>query len=151
MTLDKKCANFILIFELFTKKFFYMAQKIYIYEFIEEWNKAYDNWYGKFSAKAKTPISSYNDGYSTMCFEPRENFWFFIWNGPTCLFGKQELISGVTLVTGTKTSPMFFSPTEFKQMFDFTNLNPFTGEREPEGTSYFKALHCLKEKVISMA
>lgn len=128
-----------------------MLQRIYIDEFSKEWDKAYENWYGKFNAKAVKPISEYQDGYSTVCFDPQEDFWFHVWNGPHCVFGAKELIPGFTLVTGCKAFPMFYSPKEFLEKFNFTFRCPFTRKLEPEGTRYHNALREIQRQIIANA
>lgn len=123
-------------------------ERIYMADFVKEWEKAYDDWDGKFSANAKKPISSYETGYSTHCFAPQEEFWFHVWNGPHCIFGMKELIPGVTLVTGCRCSPMFYTPQEFVEKFTFSELNPFTGKHEEEGTHYFLKLQKLQQQIL---
>ena len=122
-----------------------------MHDFVQEWEKAYNDWDGKFSAKAIEPIRTYNDGFSTRCFEPKVNFWFHIWNGPHCIFGRTELIPGVTLVTGVKCEPMFYTPQEFIEKFEFTGLNPFTQRPEEKGSFYQQCLEKLKQQILNNA
>ena len=123
-------------------------QRIYQPEFREEWDRAYNDWYGKFSLKAKEPMRCYWDGYSEVHFsEPITDFWCHIWNGPHCVYGQNELIPGVTIVTHTNSSPMFFSPKEVMEKFDFSHCNPFTGRREPDDTTYGKRLETIKAMI----
>lgn len=123
-------------------------KRIYNDEFLEEWNRAYNNWYGKFSLRAKEPVRQYWDGYSEVHFsDPQTDFWCHIWQGPHCVFGRTELIPNVTIVTGANCSPMFFTPKEIVEKFDFSNRNPFTGKWEAPSTTYGKALQRLKEQI----
>ena len=126
-------------------------KRIFMHEFVQEWEKAYQNWDGKFSARTNEPISSYHDGYSTVCFEPKEVFWFHVWNGPHCVFGAKELIPNVTLVTGCKCEPMFYTPQEFVEIFEFSDLNPFTGAKEKVGTHYALSLKKLQQQILANA
>lgn len=127
-------------------------KRIYQPEFLNEWNVAYNDWYGKFSLKAKEPMRSYWDGYSELHFsEPLIDFWCHVWNGPHCIYGRNELIPGVTIVTHTNSNPMFFSPKEVLEKFDFTQRNPFTGRLEPDDTTYGKRLEVIKAQIKTNA
>ncbi len=127
-------------------------QRIYQPEFLEEWHRAYNDWYGKFSLCAKEPVRCYWDGYSEVHFsEPVSDFWCHIWNGPHCIYGRKELIPGVTIVTNTNSSPMFLSPKEVVEKFEFTNRNPFTGELEANGTTYSCRLESIKDQIRTNA
>lgn len=125
--------------------------RIYITEFREEWDKAYDNWYGKFRIRAKEPLRQYYNGYSMCCFDPQELFWCHIWSGPHCVFGAMELIPGVTIVTGTNSDPMFFTPKQVVENFMFDDADPFTSRYVPAHSPYWNALHDIKEKIKANA
>ncbi len=128
------------------------VKRIYVTEFVEWWeNQMYPDWDGKFSAKAKTPIREYKDGCSLVCFEPRENFWCYLWNGPHCVFGAKELIPGQTIVTGCKCEPMFYTPQEFVELFDMDFRNPFTGKHELEGTRYHSSVLKIQKQILANA
>ena len=122
-------------------------QRIYITEFRKEWDKAYENWFGKFRIQAKNPLREYFDGYSTHVFAPQEFFWCHIWNGPHCVFGRTELIPGVTIVSGTNSSPMFFSPAQIVEDFVYADANPFTGRYVPAHSAYWDSLQNIKKKI----
>ena len=123
-------------------------QRIYQAEFLEEWNRAYNDWYGKFSLCAKEPVRCYWDGYSEFHFsEPISDFWCHIWNGPHCIYGRKELIPGVTIVTNTNSSPMFLSPKEVVEKFEFSHKNPFTGKWELSGTTYSNRLETIMDQI----
>ena len=127
-------------------------ETIYHEEFLKEWNRAYDDWYGKFSLTANEPIRSYWDGYSELQFsEPLRDFWCHIWSGPHCIFCRKELIPGVTIVTGTNCSPMFFTPKDIVEKFKFTHRNPFTGHLEPKETTHHKRLTAIEETIRNNA
>ena len=127
-------------------------KRIYQEEFIKEWNTAYDNWYGKFRIRAKQPLREYNDGYGTKVFEPQEYFWCHLWNGPHCVFGRTELIPGVTIVSGTNSSPMFFTPKQVMEDFEYADADPFTNSRYiPSTFGYRKALNAIKAKIATNA
>ncbi len=126
-------------------------KRIYITEFRKEWDKAYDNWYGKFRLRAKEPMREYNSGYGIVCFDPRELFWCHIWNGEHCVFGAMELIPGVTIVSGTNSSPMFFTPKQVVENFVFDDADPFTSRYVPAHSPYWNALHDIKEKIKANA
>ena len=83
--------------------------------------------------------------------EPITDFWCHIWNGPHCVYGRNELIPGVTIVTHTNTSPMFFSPKEIMEKFEFSHRNPFTGKREPDDSTYGKRLEAIKAQIKTNA
>ena len=122
-------------------------KRIFADEFCEEWDKAYSNWFGKFCLKAKEPLTQYNDGYGTMVFDPKEFFWCHIWHGPHCVYGASELIPNVTIVTGVKCSPMFFSPKDVIEKFVFADRNPFTSRYVPAHTPYWDALQEIKKQI----
>ena len=126
-------------------------QRIYITEFRKEWDRAYDNWFGKFRIQAKKPMREYFDGYSMVCFDPREFFWCHIWNGPHCVFGAMELIPGVTIVTGTNSSPMFFTPKQIVEDFSFADADPFTGKYVPNHSDYWKILRDIENNIKANA
>lgn len=127
-------------------------QKIYQQEFLEEWKRAYDDWYGKFSLHARVPVRCYWNGYSEAHFsDPVSDFWCHIWNGPHCIYGRKELIPGVTIVTNTQASPMFLSPKEVIEKFEFTNRNPFTGKLAENGTTYSNRLESIKDQIRTNA
>lgn len=122
-------------------------QRIYQPEFLKEWKRAYDDWYGKFSLHALVPVRCYWDGYSEVHFEPMSDFWCHIWHGPHCIYGRKELIPGVTIVTNTNSSPMFLSPKEVIEKFEFSHRNPFTGGKEQVGTTYYNRLEVIKAQI----
>ena len=127
-------------------------KRIYQLEFLEELKRTYKDRYGKFSLRAKVPVRCYWDGYREIHFsDPLTDFWCHIWNGPHCIYGRNELIPGVTIVTHTNSEPMFFSPKEVMEKFDFSHCNPFTGRREPDDTTYGKRLEATIAQIKSNA
>ena len=127
-------------------------KRIYQLEFIEELNRTYNDRYGKFSLKAKEPMRCYWDGYREIHFsEPITDFWCHIWNGPHCIYGRNELIPGVTIFTHTNSDPLFFSPKEVMEKFEFSHRNPFTGKREPDDSTYGKRLEATIAQIKSNA
>lgn len=125
--------------------------RIYQSEFLEEWNRAYNDWYGKFSLHAKKPVHCYWDGYSEVHFDPVSDFWCHIWKGPHCIYGRKELIPGVTIVTNTNSNPIFLSPKEVMDKFEFSHRNPFTGKWELSGTTYSVRLEAIKASIFANA
>lgn len=121
--------------------------RIFADEFCAEWDKAFDNWHGKFHLRAKKTMTACNGGYGTSVFDPKESFWCHIWHGPHCIFGATELIPDVTIVTGVKCSPMFFSPKEVVEKFVFEDKNPFTSRYVPAHTPYWDALQKIKQQI----
>ena len=125
-------------------------QRIYQKEFLEEWNRAYDDWYGKFSLHAIEPIRCYWNGYGEVHFDPISDFWCHIWNGPHCIYGRKELIPGVTIVTvitSVNCSPMFLTPREVIEKFEFSNRNPFTNKWDIRDTPYRRRLLLIEEQI----
>ena len=119
----------------------------------KEHSEGVGNWYGKFSIMPKEPLEGYYDGYGYVEFSsPRsEEFWCRMWNGPHCLFGTIELIPGKTIVTGTLTEPIFYTPSEVTEFFIFTGKNPLTKQKEPEGTPYWHGLMHIKRRIREFA
>jgi len=111
-------------------------QRIYQTEFLEEWGRAYNDWYGKFSLHAIAPVR-----------RDSSEFWCHIWNGPHCVYDSKELIPGVTIVSGTNSSPVFFTPKEVIEKFEFSRKNPFTRKCELSGTTYSKRLETIMAQI----
>lgn len=124
-----------------------MVKRIYLDEFRKEWNRAYNAWDSKFYLKAKNPISQYNDGGEIRCFEPRGAFWCHLWQGEHCMFGSKELLPQVTIVSGSNTSPVFFTPTEVVEQFEIVMCNPFTNESISADSAYGKSLINIWETI----
>ena len=122
---------------------FITMRRIYLPEFVAEWCRAYDDWYGKFSAK-NVDESVY---FGTSACED----WFMIWSGPLCVFGDDVLIPGQTLVYGCRNEPKFISMRDFKKNFVFTDHEPFT--RKPVSPSsdraYYQRLQEIKVKIAA--
>lgn len=119
---------------------------------LREYVSKESNWHGKFSLQAKEPLPGYFDGYGYVEFEkPREEFWCRLWTGPHCLFGTIELIPYRTIVTGTVSEPIFFTPREVTELFIFSDKNPLNNQKEPEGTPYWHGLMHIKRRIREFA
>ncbi|MBR1840843.1 MAG: hypothetical protein IJ778_01800 [Alphaproteobacteria bacterium] len=114
--------------------------------------KAYGDGFGRFSVQAKEPVGGYYDGYGYVEFDkPREEFICCIWHGPHCVFGPNELVPNETIFSLSTSEPIFFTPAEIVAKFTFSGKNPFSGEKEPEGTPYWHGLMHIKRRIREFA
>ncbi len=120
-----------------------MLRKLSKEEFFALWDEAKSHPQKCFSAKSKDPRAYLGKDYG--------EDMFFIWNGATCCYDGEMLVMGLTLVCGTKEKPQFVSPRDFLQDYAFTDKNPQTGEVEPKGSAYRKALQELKQHIAALA
>ncbi len=51
-----------------------------------------------------------------------EVFSCFLWTGPNCVFDDNRLISNETIIFGPTTNPLFLSPGEFLNKYEFTRV-----------------------------
>ena len=116
------------------------TKRIYLTDYIAQWEKDYNKWEDKFSFKEKDK-EELPDG--------KRHEWGHIWQGETCLFGDKELIHGVTIVSGVRNEPEIYQPEEFVKKFDFTQRNPITGKKilPSEKDFYYKAFVKNKETI----
>ena len=125
-------------------------ERIYQEDFLKEWNEANQNPDARFSLRAQVPLQSYWDGYNHVRLsQPQSDFWCHLWQGKHCIFGKTELIPDVTVVSGTSSSPLFFTPADVIEKFWFSDLDPISGEWTRYGSKYRETLKGIKAKIYT--